>query len=70
MLVQSPSVSNVATPTPGVPSLDFEQELLSLARQHAEEAEVYSVNGEETPVAFEANLVEGRISPPELRGGA
>ena len=39
--------------------MDFEQELLSLARQHAEEAEVYSVNGEETPVAFEANRLKG-----------
>src|SRR3990167_7327580 len=36
-----------------------EEELLDLARRAADEAEVYSVTAEETPVTFEANRLKG-----------
>lgn len=39
--------------------MTFEQDLLDLARREADEAEVYSVASDETPVSFEANRLKG-----------
>lgn len=42
--------------------MSFEEELLDLARKTADEAEVYALTSEETPVNFEANRLKGILS--------
>ncbi len=46
---------------------DFEEQVLDLARRKAQQAEVFAVTGQETPVSFEANRLK-LLQTKETRG--